>query len=155
MPKVARDIVGQRFGKLVVVEKTTIKKGGNYLWLCKCDCGNEITTKKGRLESGETKSCGCVRKQSEIKTLNLGRNSDVKELTKIGNLDCAMNKNNTSGVKGVSWNKSTGKWLAHMTFQRKKVLQKNFANKQDAINARKEAEEKYFKPILEKYGKTQ
>ncbi|EOO62744.1 hypothetical protein IKE_05610 [Bacillus cereus VD196] len=33
----------------------------------------------------------------------------------------------------------------------KRVLQKDFINKEDAIKARKEAEEKYHMPILEKY----
>ena len=40
-----------------------------------------------------------------------------------------------------------------MMFKGERVLYKNFKSKQDAINARKEAEEKYFKPILEKYNR--
>ena len=38
-----------------------------------------------------------------------------------------------------------------LTLKGNLLLDKSFKNKQDAINARKEAEEKYFKPILEKY----
>lgn len=35
-----KDLVGKRFGKLVVLEKTNRKKYKRFLWKCKCDCGN-------------------------------------------------------------------------------------------------------------------
>ena len=50
-----------------------------------------------------------------------------------------IRKNNTSGVTGVLWNKSKGKWEAWI----KKVYLGCFLNKEDAIKARKEAELKY------------
>ena len=43
-------------------------------------------------------------------------------------------------------------WIANLIFQ-KKTYKKAFENKEDAIRYRKELEEKYFKPILEKYKK--
>jgi hypothetical protein len=53
------DIIGKRFGKLLVIEK--IDKKGH--WKCKCDCGNEIITYAPSLYSGASKSCGCLRKE--------------------------------------------------------------------------------------------
>lgn len=53
--------------------------------------------------------------------------------------------------KGVSFAVSKNKWMAHMSFNEKKVLNKYFNTKEEAIEARLAAEEKYFKPILEKY----
>ena len=59
-----RDLVGQRFGRLVVIEfdkSTPQKNGKNYdiFWKCKCDCGNDKTTTGHLLKTGSTKSCGC------------------------------------------------------------------------------------------------
>lgn len=33
------------------------------MWLCQCDCGNEVTVSGNRLRSGNTKSCGCLRRE--------------------------------------------------------------------------------------------
>lgn len=54
------DRVGQRFGKLTVLEqagRNTLKK---VLWKCVCDCGKETITVSGSLVTGNTTSCGCV-----------------------------------------------------------------------------------------------
>ncbi|HBK5674705.1 TPA: transcriptional regulator [Enterococcus faecium] len=55
------------------------------------------------------------------------------------------------GTKGVNWDKRRNKWKARLYFKREYVLQKDFNTKEEAIQARLAAEEKYFKPILEKY----
>lgn len=52
------DLTGQRFGKLLVIEK--VKFGyANYKWRCVCDCGNEHFVKTYHLLHGDVKSCGC------------------------------------------------------------------------------------------------
>jgi 5-methylcytosine-specific restriction endonuclease McrA len=69
------DLVGQRFGRLVV-----IRKGSYYLrsgvrrfrWECICDCGNIIEVRGDALKSGNTKSCGCL--HSEV-AIEVGRAS--------------------------------------------------------------------------------
>lgn len=55
------DLTGQRFGRLVAVKCTSTKQNGNYMWLCKCDCGAETVVKADHLRRGETISCGCLR----------------------------------------------------------------------------------------------
>lgn len=52
-------------------------------------------------------------------------------------------RRNTSGVKGVSWDKCRGKWKLHIGVERK-TTQARFNTKEEAIAARKRAEEKYF-----------
>ena len=53
------DLAGQRFGKLVVVSLSDVRKGNRRGRRCQCSCGNytEVITKS--LTSGNTKSCGC------------------------------------------------------------------------------------------------
>ena len=59
-------------------------------------------------------------------------------------LNRRLNKNNTSGVKGVTWNKARKKWLAVINVDYKVIQLGGFVNKEDVIVARKEAEVKYW-----------
>ena len=54
-----RDLRGERFGKLVVLEKVKGKDTRSAWWLCQCDCGCTTITRSSYLVSGDTKSCGC------------------------------------------------------------------------------------------------
>jgi len=55
------DRTGQKFGRLLVVEKSNERnKSGNVKWLCVCDCGNTKVLAGSTLKSGDTKSCGCL-----------------------------------------------------------------------------------------------
>lgn len=53
------DIIGQRYGNLIVIELIGKDKYYDKIWRCKCDCGNIVNVKQGHLRSGHTKSCGC------------------------------------------------------------------------------------------------
>ena len=64
----AKDLIGQKFGLLTVVEKAEKKgKNPNIRWRCRCDCGNETTVFAYHLTTGHTKSCGCLQKEFAIK----------------------------------------------------------------------------------------
>ena len=51
---------------------------------------------------------------------------------------------NTSGVTGVSWDKLKNKWIAYIAKNGKQKHLGGFDKFEDAVKARKEAEEKYF-----------
>lgn len=53
-------------------------------------------------------------------------------------------KQNTSGIKGIYWHKNKEKWQANIQVNGKLLYLGIFDSKQDAINARKDAEKKYF-----------
>lgn len=53
-------LVGQRFGKLVVLESTKQRHHNSIVWKCKCDCGNIKYVPTDSLRNGHTKSCGCL-----------------------------------------------------------------------------------------------
>lgn len=67
-----RELVGQKFGRLLVERKSEKKIHKERVWFCKCDCGNNYETTSYRLTSGAIKSCGCLRDeyQKSSKTLN-------------------------------------------------------------------------------------
>jgi hypothetical protein len=68
----AKQLEGQRFGRLVVIERAGSRAYGEFqrhaLWLCQCDCGNTHITTSRNLLSGGTRSCGCLRKENGRKT---------------------------------------------------------------------------------------
>lgn len=55
----ALNLLGQRFGLLVVEARAQSTATGNARWLCRCDCGIEKIAHASGLRSGETTSCGC------------------------------------------------------------------------------------------------
>lgn len=58
MPKL-KNIVGNKFGELLVLECAGKDKNGKYLWLCSCTCGKRKIIRGNHLCSGASKSCGC------------------------------------------------------------------------------------------------
>lgn len=53
------NLIGKRFGKLVVIEDTKKRIRHKVVWLCKCDCGNQVERLSDTLSSGDSLSCGC------------------------------------------------------------------------------------------------
>jgi len=66
MPKI--DEVGNRHGRLTVLEEGERGKSRHAMWLCKCDCGNIRVVDGINLRSGHTKSCGCLAKERASET---------------------------------------------------------------------------------------
>jgi len=62
----SKDLSGQRFGRLTAIKNVGANKWGSRLWLCRCDCGNEITVAATYLVKGEARSCGCLKKERDI-----------------------------------------------------------------------------------------
>lgn len=55
-----KDITGEKFGKLIVLRKHgyTNGKRKSILWLCKCDCGNEVLRTSSHLKQNYVSTCG-------------------------------------------------------------------------------------------------
>lgn len=70
--------IGNRYGKLTVIaqDEELSKERHRAQWVCKCDCGNIITTSSKCLRDGKTKSCGCI--------LSVGEENIGKILTEAG-----------------------------------------------------------------------
>lgn len=56
----APNLLGVRFGKLIVLLRSENDKGGSTRWLCRCDCGQTRTVAGTGLRAGRNKSCGCA-----------------------------------------------------------------------------------------------
>ena len=145
-----KNLTGNQYGELTVLKYShNDPTTRTPMWLCKCTCGNEKIIAGYALEHGHYKSCGC--KRDEKRDIGLIRHikEDSIDGTRKSALKAKLHKNNTSGHKGVSWVASRKKWRAYIGFKGKQITLGYFDNKEDAITARKKAEEKYHKPILE------
>ena len=75
------DLTGETFGRLTVLHRSTDKflpdGTKRAMWTCLCTCGNTIDVYTGDLRTGNTRSCGCLHKDSTS-----GRNNvNFKDLT--------------------------------------------------------------------------
>jgi len=141
-----KSLIGQIFGRLIVVERVNMHNKNNLSWKykCRCDCGNTLTAFRQKLQDGDTQSCRCLR--DEI------REEDYFEGTQITHIrNKTVWSTNTSGVRGVSWNATRQKWEAHITFKYKKYNLGLHAKISDAAAIRKQAEEEIFGKFLEWY----
>lgn len=144
-----KDITGQRFGRLVALHPTRVPDDtrSSYNWLCRCDCGKELEVNAQSLASGNTTSCGCAL-QDAMKNL-------ICEGTAPYKLSESKHPRvtNTSGVTGVWYDKRRDRWTAEIMLRRKKIRLGRYKSKEDAIKARRAAEEEYFQPLIDKYVK--
>lgn len=78
-------------------------------------------------------------------TKNDNRKANLRIVTRQQNaMNSKLSIANTSGYKGVRWNERRNKWIARMMINGKDIFLGSFANIEDAITARKEAEQKYY-----------
>lgn len=144
------DLTGQQFGDLTVI-KLSDKRGSNntLLWECKCRCGNTTHIQGYSLINGHYKSCGCKRDAKRDQGVREHIAHDQVDGTRKTALTAKIHKANKSGHKGVMWNKHRNKWQAYIGFKGKNINLGYYDLIEDAVAARKQAEEKYHKPILE------
>jgi len=167
---------GERFGRLIALEEVSsttyyhekddcFKTVRRFNWLC--DCGNEKVIRLPDVLSGNTRSCSCLEIENRDRinrdfveneiwnhenALLFHERDRIEKGTKITTLRRnRTNKNNKSGIRGVCWDKSRNKWSVEIMIKGKKIHLGRFERMDNAIKARRAAEAKYFKPILDKY----
>ena len=138
--------IGNRFHCLIV--KNIIQATKNkYKFLCQCDCGEFTLASRHQLTSGIKKDCGC------------GLGIKPRALTRAQQLhtNCMIRSNKThsnTGHKGIHKRKGVlHPYFVRLTCQGIHRNIGSFATLEEAITARKAAEEKYFQPLIEQMDK--
>ena len=62
MGRPAIDVTGQRFGRLIVLERVP-GPSKHPKYLAQCDCGETTQATSTNLRSGDVRSCGCLRRE--------------------------------------------------------------------------------------------
>lgn len=149
--KSAKNFIGKRFGKLVVMEQVIINDSPMYK--CQCDCGNTTIVKAGNLTSGNTKSCGCLEKElldkkyfQDLTGQKFGKLTVLSYLGKKGNArgwhyrcDCGneVDRTQASLVKGKSscgCNISAGEYTIATILKESNIAFKREYSFEDCIN---------------------
>lgn len=143
-----KDFVGRRFDKLKVLDYAG-KENGMHRWRCICDCGKETVVGQTLLQSGKTRSCGCLQAVTYRENLKLMEGTSVTmiQAVKSGRLI----KSNTSGYNGVYYDKRRNRWVAQITFQGRTKYLGAYSELEKAIKARQAGEEIYDE-FLERIG---
>lgn len=120
-------------------------------WDCLCDCGNTVVTSSYSLVSGTRKSCGCLHRETASKQAATGIWRDnLRDGTNIKTIQSEkIPRHNSSGIKGVGWHKGVKMWQARIMFQGVTYHLGYYKNIEDAAQARKNGEEKYFTSYLD------
>lgn len=142
------DLTGKRFGKLVVIRRTAdhCQPSGQKKrkWLCKCDCGKEIEVREDSLKTGNTKSCGCSRKDytdtriEDLSGQRFGRlvaTSFLKKKSKSGTViywkcqcDCGNETTVSHGKLKTGHTKSCGCYRSDLGHSKKVIKNQRIYN---------------------------
>lgn len=143
---------GTKYNHLTVIEIGHYEKGRGYWYWCECDCQKHtrIEARLDRLLSGEVSSCGCVHDELFRKNTKRAYKKMFVQGTNVPKISCHnLQRNNTSGVKGISWHKRIGKWQASIQFQGAKYHLGYY----DDINKAKEMRETAEKELHKNFWK--
>jgi hypothetical protein len=97
---------------------------------CTCACGTKIILTEEQLN--RMRSCGCESRKLLLAQTDIA--DDTSEMEKLYQLA-------PTEVRGVNFEPSKGKWRARVTFQSKEYHLGYFAEQDDALKRRHEAEE--------------
>ncbi len=99
------NLVGERFGRLEVLERTGTDNGGNSTWRVRCDCGTEKVVDAQSLRGGGTRSCGCLRlegrKAKDRTGERFGKLTIIERIK--GGYRCVCECGNTTKVDDPNW----------------------------------------------------
>lgn len=89
---ISKNLVGQRFGRLTVLEKTNKRYYGYTVWKCVCDCGNIVEVPMHNLSYNHmVKSCGCMLDENRKKFSN---HNNIRYVIQFENGSYYTGKNN-------------------------------------------------------------
>lgn len=113
-----RDLTGQRFGRLTVIEEEPIRIHNRIKWSCRCDCGNVTSVYGCHLTTGQSTSCGCFNKEQTSKAnLKHGmRNERLYNIWSHMKARCSNEKTAQYADYGGRGIKVCDEWLSFKSF---------------------------------------
>lgn len=145
-----RDLVGQKFNMLTVESFSHYSKNNRPYWNCRCDCGKVKAIYEYNFQSGNTKSCGCLK---VLRGKTLQKDSvTCYDGTQIEMQAAKITKrNNTSGFRGIYWVENIGKWRVSLMFRGTRHHLGYYSDFDKAVDARLKGEEMVDEFICDYY----
>lgn len=149
---------GQKFGYWTILDPEVGKsKKEQRAALVQCICGKTKKVAIIDLINGHSRSCGCRRAENLSQRQLEGKRKGQEIMGRIHQeglapryLDKKVSRNSRSGHTGVCWRENMQKYYAYIMVNRKQIPLGYYDKLEDAINARKVGEEKYFRSKQEK-----
>ena len=133
-------------GKLAVVDNEDFEELNKYKW---CFDGQYAQRRENGISIRMHSQMMHPPKGQEVDHINRNkldnRRSNLRVVSKsVNSFNTGMLSNNTSGVKGVVWDKVNKKWRSQIQVLRKGIALGRFSNIEDATFARATAERRYY-----------
>lgn len=137
------DLIGKQFGHLTVIAKSKKRdKGGNYYWVCQCDCGKKTVVKTTFLIRGDITSCGHPSRDFLIKK---SKDKKFVKLRTDARLNDKKPSNNTSGYRNIAYVMKNGRMMYHVKVGYNHKYHQGYRKTlAEAIDLREELREKYW-----------
>lgn len=115
-----KNLSGSKFGRLTVIGENGRSKQGSVIWLCQCECGNQVSVNSSYLMTNTTRSCGCLKKEESINRFTThGKSRTRLYITWSGMNQRCYDQNCKSyksyGAKGVT---ICDEWKSFSSFQK-------------------------------------
>lgn len=153
-PLYTDEINGEQYGHLTVTN--AFRKKSKLYAVCKCSCGKEFVVLAKNFP--KVKSCRCAQTRARKKNIQKAQETFLNGCVENSSVYCIkpkkMLKNNTSGVRGITYDRTAQKWQAQIVFKGKTYKLGRYIDKEDAIKARKMAEEAMFGSFLKWFQDT-
>ena len=134
-----------------VIRPVGSPRGSATIWEVRCHaCGKLVNFTRREIKTH--KSCGCLAEDGREKGRKAMREKYAVEGTSIPSIkpDRALNKNSTTGIKGVSQLKN-GSYRAYIFRGRKQIDLGRYPTLEEAAEARRRGEQQYFAPVIERW----
>lgn len=154
-PKNVIDMTGKRFGMLTVISRSGRTKRDTATWLCRCDCGEEVSIIGTSLRRGEAVSCGCQRPNQLRNARNILLTEKSVDGVQIPLLNKRVRSDSSTGHKGVHKRIKKGReyYEVNITVKGKRMYASS-TSLEEAIQKRQMLEKKYHTPFIEKVSLT-
>lgn len=155
--KKSPDLTGQVFGRLTVIGRSDKRNSRGArttpMWECRCECGNITYKATDTLTNPDESMCReCHNKFASEKARAAAGFVGGTQISKIRNMKPTAA--NSTGVRGVQFDKRSGRYRARLKFQGKLLNFGSYRTIEEAAAARKAAEEEYFGAFLEEIAQS-
>lgn len=149
-PKAIVDYTGQTINEL-----TALRRVGRGVWLWRCSCGNEITAKPATVKAGKIQSCGHILAETGRSKCSPDGANVVQHFdgTLVSVLRKIVNSSTIHGIREVRQSGGIIVWQARINLRGKQITLGTFRHREEAEEARRDAERKYYRPIIEEWDR--